>query len=117
LYLEILPGAAVLFGGLGLLVSHNRATATLASWLAVAGGFWFVVGLQISRVWGAISGGTLGGTPVAQFMGYFLGLGVIVTAIAAFAAGRFAVRGVRDAKWAEREAGADRQEDTHIRAA
>jgi hypothetical protein len=96
LYLEILPGVATLIGGLLLLGSGNRGSATFGSWLAVAGGIWFVVGLQISRVWDAISGGTLAGTPVAQFMGYFLGLGVIITLLAGVAAGRLAVRGVRD---------------------
>ncbi len=82
--------------------------------LAVAGGVWFVVGAEISRLWnngvidaGAYTGNT--GSQVAQAMGYFLGLGAVITFLAAFALGRLTVRGVRDVRAAETEHIRDRQ--------
>ena len=60
-WLEVLPGAVAVAGGLLLLVSRNRATAMFGGWLAVIAGAWFVVGRAMA--------GPLGigdaGTPVA----------------------------------------------------
>ena len=103
LWLHILPGAAVLLGGAVLAASRNRATGWIAAWIAVAGGLWFVVGSQISRLW---AGGTSAAGPVtgavghqvAQAMGYYAGLGAVIIILAAFAAGRLAVLGVRDVR-------------------
>jgi hypothetical protein len=118
LYLDILPGAAVLLGGLILLGTHNRATATFGSSLAIAGGVWFVVGPQISRIWGAINQGTVNSAPVANTMGWYYGLGVIVTLLAAVALGRMLVRGVRDARRADLEHEPENpHEGRHIQAA
>lgn len=106
LWLHILPGAAVLLGGAILAASRNRVTGWIAAWLAVAGGLWFVVGAQISRLWargtsaaGPVTGGV--GHQVAQAMGYYAGLGAVIIILAAFAAGRLAVVGVRDVRAAE----------------
>lgn len=104
LWLDVLPGVAVLLGGIVLATSRNRAVAWPAAWLALAGGVWFVVGSQLSRLWttsgDAAAGGVTGlvGHQVAQYMGYFFGLGAVITLLAAFAAGRLAVRGVRDVR-------------------
>lgn len=109
LWLDILPGIAVLLGGAVLAASRNRVVAWLAAWLAVAGGIWFVIGGQISRLWtagGASAAGVATGAvghQVAQYMGYYLGLGVVISVLAALAAGRLAVRGVRDARVASAE--------------
>lgn len=99
LWLDVLPGIAVLLGGAVLAASHNRVLAWSGAWLALAGGIWFVVGSQISRLWTA-SGGTAAGTvtglvghQVAQYMGYFFGLGAVICVLAALGAGRLAVRG------------------------
>src|SRR4029077_2376676 len=60
-WLEVLPGAATVIGGLLLLGARNRATAMLGGWLTVLAGAWFVVGRALA--------GPLGlgeaGTPVA----------------------------------------------------
>src|ERR1700761_2292529 len=51
LYLDILPGVAVIAGGLILLRAGNRAAGVFGSWLAIAGGAWFVVGPSVSLLW------------------------------------------------------------------
>ena len=47
-WLEVLPGAATVLGGLLLLVSGNRATAMFGGWLTVLAGAWFVVGRALA---------------------------------------------------------------------
>ena len=42
-WLEVLPGAVAVVGGLLLLTSRNRASATLGAWLGVIAGAWFTV--------------------------------------------------------------------------
>jgi hypothetical protein len=107
--LEILPGAAVIVGGLILLWSANRATATLGGWLALAGGVWFVIGPTLSKLWtsGSALGGQAGapagseGRQVVELLTMFYGLGAAIIAVSAFALGRLAVRSVRDVELAE----------------
>ncbi|HET8604709.1 MAG TPA: hypothetical protein VFM09_12330 [Marmoricola sp.] len=102
LWLEILPAAATFLGGLTLIGSANRITGHLGAWLAAAGGAWFVIGQQVSRLW---TGGTpAAGMPVsvsslgyvAEWIGFFTGLGVVITFLAAGALGRMSVISVRD---------------------
>ncbi len=101
-WLEILPAAATFLGGLWLLGSANRVTGHLGAWLAALGGAWFVIGQQVSRLW---TGGTpAAGLPVsasnlgyvAEWIGFFTGLGVVITFLAASALGRMSVVGARD---------------------
>src|SRR5258705_53034 len=47
-WLEVLPGAATVVGGLLLLGSRNRATAMIGGWLTVLAGAWFVVGRALA---------------------------------------------------------------------
>ena len=99
-WLEVLPGAAAAAGGLLLLGSGNRATATLGGWLAVLAGAWFVVGRAFASV---LAIGDIG-TPVAATDGkrivlelaYFYGLGAVIIFLGAVALGRVSVRSVRD---------------------
>lgn len=105
-WLEVLPGAVAVIGGLLLLTSRNRATAVLGSWLAVASGAWFVIGRALA--------GPLGlgqaGTPVATAdtkrvwleLTYFYGLGALIVFLGALALGRLTVRSVRDVEYARR---------------
>jgi len=104
LCLEILPAAATLLGGLMLLGSANRITGHLGGWLAAAGGMWFVVGQQVSRLW--TGGSPAAGVPasasnlgyVAEWVGFFTGLGVVITFLAAAALGRMSVVAARDVR-------------------
>lgn len=97
LWLDILPGAAVVLGGLVLLQAGHRVSGTLGSWLAMAGGAWFAVGPAFARLWehgaGPIGGPLFGHTRQwLELIGYFYGLGVVVVALAAFALGRVVTR-------------------------
>lgn len=93
-WLEILPAAATVIGGLAVLGTANRVNGVWGSWLAVVGGAWFVVGGTFSRLWnggvnqaGTATGNTL--SQVAQEIGLFLGLGVVVLFLATIALTRF----------------------------
>jgi hypothetical protein len=102
LWLSILPGAAAFLGGLILLGAADRLSATFGSWLALAGGVWFVVGPTFSLLWGSPIGttGIGSGSDTQRFIeqiGYFYGLGAVITALAAGAWARVMVRSERDA--------------------
>lgn len=104
-WLQVLPGAVAIAGGLLLLASRNRATAMLGGWLGVLAGAWFVVGRA--------SAGLLGigevGTPVAVTdskavvleLAYFSGLGALIVFLGAVALGRISVRSVRDVEYVD----------------
>jgi hypothetical protein len=111
LWLEILPGAATLLGGLVVLASAYRPAAHLGAWLAALSGAWFALGGILGQTWSGINmnpGTPVGGTTMRAFeqIGFFTGLGVVIVAVAAMAAGRFSVISVRDARRAERAASA-----------
>ncbi len=105
-WLDVLPAAATVVGGLLLLGSCNRATAMLGGWLTVLAGAWFVVGRPFA--------GPLGigdpGSPVASVdwkravleIAYFSGLGVVIVFLGALALGRLSVRSLRDIRHARR---------------
>lgn len=107
LWLEVLPGAATVLGGLLLLISANRIRASFGGWLAALAGAWFVVGTTLAPL---LHLGNIGqplsqtdrGRAAAQ-IGYFYGLGAVILFLAAFALGRLAVVGVRDLQAAERD--------------
>ena len=100
LWLEVLPGAAVLLGGLVVLGSRHRLVAVLGSWLAAAGGAWFAVGGLVAARWTSLpSAGTPTGGPtrmVLEQIGFFTGLGVLTAFLAGIAMGRFTVVAARD---------------------
>ena len=108
LWLEILPGAATVLGGLLVLGSARRHTAAFGAFLAALGGAWFVVGNLVSTLWN--SGTPQAGVPAgsgltrlaAENLGFFTGLGVLIVFFAALALGRFAVVGVRETALVER---------------
>lgn len=107
LWLEVLPGAAALLGGLIMLGSTNRAAAVFGGWLAAVAGGWFVVGPSVSILWG--HGQSQTGLPIAttplgtmvQQIGFFYGLGVVILFLAATALGRLSIIGARDVQAAE----------------
>lgn len=110
LWLEILPGAATVLGGLLVLGSARRHTAAFGAFLAALGGAWFVVGNLVSTLWnsGTPQAGVPAGTGLtrlaAENLGFFTGLGVLIVFFAALALGRFAVVGVRETAMVERAA-------------
>ncbi len=96
-WLDVVPGAAAVLGGVLLIWSGHRLSGTVASWLAMAGGAWFAVGPAVSRLWehgpGPIGVPLFGHTrQTFELIGYFYGLGVVIMALAAFALGRFVSR-------------------------
>jgi hypothetical protein len=107
-WLEVLPGAVAVVGGLLLVWSTNRATAMLGGWLSLLGGAWFVVGRVVSTTL------TIGhiGAPVADTetkaawlqLSYFYGLGAAIVFLGGVALGRLSVRSVRDVDHAQRAA-------------
>lgn len=103
LWLEVLPGAVALLGGLIVLVAATRPTAVFGAWIAAVSGAWFVVGRPLSTLW--TTGATVAaGHPVgghiaraAEDIGFFTGLGAVILFFAALALGRFTVIGAREA--------------------
>lgn len=107
-WLEVLPGVVTVLGGLLLLMSRNRATASLGGWLAVAGGVWFIIGRAMSGPLGMGDSGmpvaATEGKRIALELTYFYGLGALIVFLGAAALGRISVRSVRDVEWADRPA-------------
>jgi MFS family permease len=109
LWLEILPGAGAVLGGLIVLVSAYRPAAHLGAWLAALSGAWFALGSIVGPTWSGMrmSPGTpVGGSGMRALeqIGFFTGLGVVIVLLAAMVLGRFSVISVRDARRTEREA-------------
>ncbi len=94
LWLDIVPGAVAVIGGLMLLRASSRVGGLTAGWIAVAAGVWFVIGPAVSILWHhslyAI-GAPLGGATrqMIEWVGYFFGLGAVIVGFAAFAMGRY----------------------------
>jgi hypothetical protein len=96
LWLEILPGAAVLLGGVLLIIATSRHVALFGGMLAAAAGAWFVLGTTLSPLWN--NHVPLGGSPasatvylrIMEQLGFFSALGVVIVFIAAMAIGRIA---------------------------
>jgi len=103
LWLEVLPGVAVLIGGLGLIGTAARAGGVLWGWLAALGGAWFVLGLTVSQLWtggkgefAAPAASTVAGRTVEEIV-FFYGLGAVIVFLAGVALGRFTVPARQDA--------------------
>ena len=113
LWLEILPGAAAMVGGLIVLGATYRPIAIFGAWLAAVAGAWFAIGPVVSTLWTANStmaagvpvGGTL--TRAVEQLGFFTGLGVVIVFFAALALGRFMVIGAHEAARAAEAAAAE----------
>ena len=107
-WLEVLPGAVAVIGGLVLMRSGNRAAAMLGGWLSVVAGAWFVVGRVVATT---LTIGQIGG-PVAPTdtkaawleLTYFYGIGALIVFFGAMALGRLSVLSVRDVGYAQRVA-------------
>jgi hypothetical protein len=93
LWLEILPGAGALLGGLLMMAARSRHVALFGSLLAIASGAWFALGNVFAPLWNVANpaGGPAGTSTlmrVLEQVGFFTGLGVVIILIAAVVAGR-----------------------------
>jgi hypothetical protein len=100
LWLSVLPGAAAVLGGLIMLYSTRRSTASFGGLLALAGGLWFVVGPSVSMLWNdgvQATGAAIGdnGTRVLEWIGFYYGTGALITMFAAYGLGFLAALPVR----------------------
>jgi hypothetical protein len=112
LWLNVLPGAATVLGGLIVLISASRPLAHFGAWLAALSGAWFALGSVIGPTWIGTQMAT--GTPVGgsstralEQIGFYTGLGIAIVLVAGMALGRFSVIGVRDARLAAPAKGAE----------
>ena len=113
-WLQVLPGAATVVGGVLLMRSRDRVTAMVGGWLAVLAGAWFVVGNAMA---GPLPIGEVG-APVAESevkqaaveLAYFSGLGTVIVFLGAIALGRLSVRSLRDIEHTERPVAAPMDE-------
>lgn len=100
LWLDVLPGAGTLVGGLVVLLTRLRPAALLGALLAAVSGAWFAVGTALAPLAPAsLSPGRAVGGPVARAMeqiGFFNGLGVVVVLTASVAMGRLAMISTKD---------------------
>ena len=105
LWLEILPAAGAIVGGLILGGTASRPAAIFGAWLAALSGAWFVLGGQLSALWhtGGSAGVPVGDNlhRVVEQIGFFTGLGLVIVFLAAVALGRFTVIGIRERALAE----------------
>jgi hypothetical protein len=97
LWLDILPGALAVLGGLLLIVAGTRPAGIFGGWLAMVAGGWLIVGPPVSLTWeggtGPIGRPLFGSTrQMLELVGYFYGVGALIVALSAFAIGRFASR-------------------------
>ncbi len=94
LWLEILPGAAAVLGGILLIISAGRHIALPGALLAAAAGAWFALGTMLSALWNhdVPMGGTPTGSTVlmrtVEQIGFFTGLGLVIVFISAAVFGR-----------------------------
>jgi hypothetical protein len=102
-WLELLPAAGTVLGGLILLASRLRPAALFGAWVAAVSGCWFAIGGALAPLWTGrldVAGTPVGG-PVARAVeqiGFFAGLGVVIVFVATLALGRLSVVAVRDLK-------------------
>jgi hypothetical protein len=106
LWLSVIPGAVAIVGGLLLMLSARRPTASFGALLGVLAGAWFVVGPTVSQLWndGVSQTGVVHGSntlQVFELLGYYLVPGVLIVYFGATALGRLSVRSARDIELAE----------------
>ncbi len=101
LWLEILPGAAALLGGIMLIIADGRHVALFGAFLGVISGAWFALGNVFAPLWttanpAGVPASTTTLMRAVEQTGFFTGLGIATVMVAAAAAGRLtAVPGVR----------------------
>ncbi|MBV9796214.1 MAG: hypothetical protein JO016_20010 [Actinobacteria bacterium] len=118
LWLEILPGAATVLGGLIVGWSASRPAGLFGAWLAALSGAWFALGGLLSTLWtiGGNAGHPVGDNlhRVTEQIGFFTGLGIVIVFLAAVALGRFTVIGHRERLAAEAPAVEEVPEEDNV---
>lgn len=93
LWLEILPGACALLGGLLMMAARSRHTVLFGSFLAIISGAWFVLGNVFAPLWttanpAGVPASTGTTMRALEQLGFFAGLGIVIILLAAVVAGR-----------------------------
>src|SRR5579862_5625369 len=111
LYLDVLPAAAAVLGGLLLLGGGPRPSGRLGALLGIAAGAWFAVGPNVSILWH--SGGAAGApngthtiTRMLELLTLHTGLGALIAVFAGYALPGFLATRRAAAAPAAAEAGA-----------
>lgn len=101
-WLDVLPGAAAVLGGLMMIGASRRTTGVFGAWIALAGGVWLLLGPSASLFWQHPAPGTLIsgiGSPLGghdraaiEMVGFFYGAGALITVLAGIGLGRFISR-------------------------
>src|SRR5579884_1315314 len=125
LWLSVLPAIAAVLGGLILMGGGPRLSGRFGALLALAGGIWFAVGPDVSMLWnhGVSQAGVAHGhhtvTRMLEYLTLHSGIGVLITALAAYSlpgAAAYALgrrRVARDAAMAETGAAVGAAEAHH----
>jgi hypothetical protein len=114
-WLSVLPGGLAVLGGLIMIGSFRRLSASFGGLLALAGGLWFIVGPTVSMLWNdgsPATGAAFGDTATRAFewLAFFYGTGGLITLLAAYEVGFLAALPVRDEAVLDRGALAGRGE-------
>ena len=99
IWLELLPAAATLVGGLIVMASRMRPAALFGATLAVLSGAWFALGGTLVRLWSSTAPGVPVGGPTTRILeqvGFFAGLGIVIVCVASVALGRLSLVAARD---------------------
>ncbi len=109
IWLEFLPAAGAVVGGIIVLASRLRLWALFGAALAVASGGWFAFGSLVTALWMPVppaQGLPMGGSVAraAETLGFFTGIGALIICVAAIGFGRLSVISVRDLRIADRMA-------------
>jgi hypothetical protein len=110
LWLSVLPALAAIVGGLVLMGRGPRLSGRLGALLALAGGVWFVIGPDVSMLWNhgvSAQGAAHGQHAFRRFLEYLTlhsGIGVLITALAAYSLPGVTTTVVRERRGVERDA-------------
>jgi hypothetical protein len=104
-WLSVLPGAALLVGGLLVARGFARGTAGFGALLAFCAGLWLVIGPTFASLWkdGAIGGGPAFGSTgvrVAEWLGFYYGAGALGLLLSGYALGHLASAGLFTRRYA-----------------
>jgi hypothetical protein len=101
-WLEVLPAICAVIGGLILMGGMTRASTMFGALLALAAGLWFIIGPNVSMLWndGAVTIGPPMGrhtiTRTLEWLGFFYGVGGLITMLSSYALGFMAALPIVD---------------------